>query len=134
MALTSSQLDHYRRILTARRHEIAAATVRAEAEVVDLEELSHRDVGDRANADVAREDLLQEAGRDSEQLQQIDAALARIADGSYGVCAVCGQEIKKERLDAVPWAILCVRDQEASDRKRRASGTMSGGVPSRVTL
>lgn len=133
MALTSSQLDHYRRILTARRDELASATVRAESEVPDQEELGHRDTGDRATADVAREDLLQEASRDSEQLQQIDAALARIDGGTYGACAVCGQEIPKARLDAVPWAILCVRDQEIADR-RRASRAMSGGAPSRVTL
>lgn len=133
MALTSQQLEHYRRILKARRDELAAATVRAETEVGDQEELGHRDVGDRANADVAREELLSEAGRDSEQLQQIDAALVRIGEGTYGVCAVCGEQIPQSRLDAVPWAILCVRDQEISDR-RRTIGAVSGGVPSRVTL
>lgn len=133
MALTSSQLEHYRRILTARRDELAAATVRAENEAGDQQDLSRLDVGDRANANVAREDLLQEAGRDSEQLQQIDSALIRIREGSYGLCAQCGQEIAKSRLDAVPWAGLCVRDQEISD-KRFMRGAPTGGAPSRVTL
>ncbi len=134
MALTSSQLEHYRRILTARRDELAAATVRAESEVGDQEDLSRRDVGDRANANLAREDLLQEADRDSVQLQQIDAALARIRAGSYGLCAQCGQEIAKSRLDAVPWTVLCVRDQEISDGRRSISTAATGGAPSRVTL
>lgn len=134
MALTANQLDHFRRILTARRDEIASATVRAEAQVGDQEELSHRDPGDKAAADVARDDLLREAGRDSEQLQEIDASLARIQLGTYGRCSECGREIPISRLDAVPWANLCIRDQEIADQKRHAAGVMAGGAPSRVTL
>jgi DnaK suppressor protein len=134
MALTSDQLEHYRRILTARRQELASETVRAEAEVSDQDELGTQDSGDRATADVAKDDLLQEAGRDSEQLEQIEAALARMEAGTYGFCTQCGKEIPKARLDAVPWATLCVQDQEIADQKRREAGTMSGGAPSRVTM
>jgi RNA polymerase-binding transcription factor len=132
MALTRSQVEHYRRILIARRSELAEGTARAESAVVDQDELEHLDTGDRATGDVAKEDLLQEAGRDSEQLAQIEAALAHITEGTYGICDDCGEEIPVSRLDAVPWALLCVRDQEISDKKRRADGLMSGGAPSRV--
>jgi DnaK suppressor protein len=132
MALTPSQVEHYRRILIARRSELAEGTARAESAVVDQDDLGHLDTGDRATADVAKEDLLQEAGRDSEQLWQIEAALAHIEQQTYGICDDCGQEIPVSRLDAVPWALLCVKDQEISDSKRRAAGTMSGGAPSRV--
>jgi RNA polymerase-binding protein DksA len=132
MALTPSQVEHYRQILVARRDELAAETVRAESGVADQDELGRMDYGDRASADTAKEDLLQEAGRDSEELQQIEAALRHIAAGTYGICEECGREIPVARLDAVPWALLCVRDREIADRQRRAAGTMSGGAPSRV--
>jgi RNA polymerase-binding protein DksA len=132
MALTPSQVEHYRQILVARRDELASETVRAESGVGDQDELGRMDYGDRANADTAKEDLLQEAGRDSEELQQIEAALRHIAAGTYGICEECGREIPVARLDAVPWALLCVRDQEIADGQRRAAGTMSGGAPSRV--
>jgi DnaK suppressor protein len=132
MALTLSQTEHYRQILFERRDELAKDTVRAEAEVVDQDDLIHLDYGDKATAAVAKEDLLQEAGRGSEQLQQIEKALARIAEGEYGLCSVCGRDIPQSRLDAVPWATLCVRDQEIADQQRREAGTMSGGAPSRV--
>ena len=44
------------------------------------------------------------------------ASLARMADGSYGICLHCEEEIKPKRLDAVPWTKYCIRCQEAADR------------------
>jgi DnaK suppressor protein len=41
-------------------------------------------------------------------LAEIDAALERIQDGSYGTCASCGKQIAPERLEARPWATLCI--------------------------
>ena len=41
------------------------------------------------------------------EIGQIRAALRRIADGSYGACARCGEEIAEARLDAIPWTPLC---------------------------
>jgi RNA polymerase-binding protein DksA len=43
-------------------------------------------------------------------LREIDAALQRIDDGSYGVCEVCGKPIGEERLEAMPWTRLCIDD------------------------
>lgn len=50
--------------------------------------------------------------RESQELQSIEAALARIADGSYGVCADCGEDIARARLKAYPMATRCVPCQE----------------------
>lgn len=44
-------------------------------------------------------------------LREVDTALARIEDGTYGICTRCGKEIPTERLDAVPYATLCVEDK-----------------------
>jgi DnaK suppressor protein len=43
-----------------------------------------------------------------QQLAAVDAALVRVAEGTYGVCGVCGREIALERLEAIPWAATCV--------------------------
>jgi DnaK suppressor protein len=43
-----------------------------------------------------------------ERLEQVDAALARVADGSYGVCTTCGRPIPAERLQVRPTATTCV--------------------------
>lgn len=44
-------------------------------------------------------------------LAEVDAALARMDDGTYGLCEVCGKPIAPERLQAIPWARLCIDDQ-----------------------
>lgn len=44
-----------------------------------------------------------------EQLEEIQTARARIAEGTYGTCAVCGREIPEGRLEARPWSVRCVR-------------------------
>jgi RNA polymerase-binding transcription factor DksA len=44
-----------------------------------------------------------------QQLAAVEAALTRVAQGTYGVCEVCGQRIAAERLEAIAWAATCVR-------------------------
>jgi DnaK suppressor protein len=48
-------------------------------------------------------------GTDKDALDQIDAAIERIEDGSYGQCETCGVQIPKARLDAIPYAAQCVQ-------------------------
>jgi RNA polymerase-binding protein DksA len=50
-------------------------------------------------------------------LAEIEAALKRIEDGTYGTCTNCGEQIPEERLEALPWATLCIGCQR--DRERR---------------
>jgi DnaK suppressor protein len=54
--------------------------------------------------------------RESQELQNIEAALARIADGSYGNCADCDSEIARPRLKAYPMATRCLACQEKYER------------------
>jgi DnaK suppressor protein len=48
-------------------------------------------------------------GSEENALDQIDGALKRIEDGSFGLCEECGMKIPKSRLEAIPYAALCVR-------------------------
>jgi DnaK suppressor protein len=49
-------------------------------------------------------------------LREIDAALQRIEAGTYGTCTACGKQIPPERLEAVPYATLCVEDKRRLER------------------
>jgi DnaK suppressor protein len=59
--------------------------------------------------------LIENLDRGSALLRAVRAALARIADGSYGECQRCGEEIQPKRLAAVPWAAFCLPCQERAD-------------------
>jgi RNA polymerase-binding protein DksA len=50
-------------------------------------------------------------------LAEIDAALKRIEDGTYGTCSNCGTHISEERLEALPWATLCIDCQRERERR-----------------
>jgi DnaK suppressor protein len=51
-------------------------------------------------------------------IHKVEHALARIADGSYGRCEACGKPIEAERLDALPYATLCLADARRRVRPR----------------
>jgi DnaK suppressor protein len=57
--------------------------------------------------------------RATQQLTQVEAALARIDAGTFGRCARCGRDIALDRLDALPWAAHCIECQGALDRGER---------------
>ena len=62
-----------------------------------------------------RETAIRNLDRDSNMLRQINHSLARIADGSYGVCLRCDEDISPKRLQALPWAVYCIGCQEKVD-------------------
>jgi DnaK suppressor protein len=51
-------------------------------------------------------------------MARIDKALAKIEEGTYGLCDRCGKPIEKLRLKALPYANLCIRDKQAEERVR----------------
>jgi DnaK suppressor protein len=56
--------------------------------------------------------------RADQQLALIDAALARLDEGTFGTCVRCGRPIAAERLEALPWAPRCIDCQRLADRER----------------
>jgi DnaK suppressor protein len=57
--------------------------------------------------------------RAAQQLELVDAALARLGDGMFGTCLRCGKAIAPARLEALPWAAHCIDCQAMVDRGRR---------------
>lgn len=72
-------------------------------------------LGDLATATYDREldEGLEEGAQQT--LDDIDLALRKLDEGSYGVCEVCGEPIGADRLSAIPWARLCIDDQRRRD-------------------
>lgn len=103
-----------------RRVEHALATLRDEHsgslddEVAEVAATSDSPLANSATAMLGREIDYTLGENSGELLAQIDAALQRIADGTYGTCLHCGRPIVRERLETTPWAALCI------DCKRQA--------------
>jgi DnaK suppressor protein len=85
------------------------------------DETAELSVADNHPGDVGTETFDRELDEGLEEgatrrVEQIDAALARIEDGTFGTCTACGKPIPEERLRAVPWAPLCIDDQRKQER------------------
>src|SRR5215813_1407360 len=76
---------------------------------------SARDVGDQALMDLDRELGISLMEMRNRRRQAIDEALTRLSEGTYGICAECGVEISEKRLEAVPFAKLCVECQSKQE-------------------
>lgn len=50
-------------------------------------------------------------------LTEIEQALERLDNGTYGKCVVCGEPIPEKRLEAIPWAARCVKDEEQLEQR-----------------
>jgi len=73
------------------------------------------DIVDRANNAYNREFMFSLSDTERQMLVQIDGAIDRLDEGTYGMCGHCGLEIPKARLRAVPWAEFCVDCQERAE-------------------
>ena len=122
--MTSIDTEQFRDALLdeRRRVEHALATLRDEHhgslddEVEEVAGTTDNHLAETASATLGRE-IDYTLGDNAEQvIAEIDAALKRIEDGTYGTCTNCGREIPVQRLEANPWASLCI------DCKRRAEG------------
>ena len=83
------------------------------------------DAGDESVARMATDLHLQEASRDLEELRDIEGALQRIADDSYGDCEQCGIEIGYPRLEVQPTAVRCIECQAVWEKTHASKSTPS---------
>ncbi len=82
-----------------------------------LEDIDPKDLADIAADDLDKKTLEILGSKDVNRLNLIDAALSRIENGRYGICMQCGKKIPKERLEAIPYALLCVECKSREEKK-----------------
>jgi DnaK suppressor protein len=116
--LTAQQIATLKKRLEDERQRILT---RGESHVADAVGLDGRfaEEMDEASRDQEAGLLLQLADNDRELVDQIDAALARIDDGSYGISEDSGEPIGFPRLQAQPWARYSAADQEQLEHEQR---------------
>lgn len=122
-----TRLDEERDRLERLRDDFVAEGLTSESEDESLGELSSVD---QHQADVGTETFNRE--RDLSILEGVQAELAdvehalhRLDEGTYGTCEACGRPIDDGRLEAVPAARFCLEDQATAEREVRAPGAKS---------
>jgi DnaK suppressor protein len=121
----SVDTQRFRTILIEERERVAAAIQHLkddhsgtiDEEVEEISGTADNHLGDTATVTLDREIDYTLEENSGEVLAAIEAALARIEDGSYGTCARCGKEIPEERLEARPWSLLCIDDQRKEEQR-----------------
>lgn len=104
MEKNQERYDTYEKILRDRQRELESRLNRID---VDLGRTKEQDSDDRAT-ESENDEVLEGLGQAGQaELRAIRAALDRIDNGTYGLCARCGEPISPERLAAVPYAPLC---------------------------
>jgi len=110
--LTRTEIQRYKTVLLAKREEIIG-NVRTmlhqslRRETGDLSNIP-KDITDAGTDDVEIENILGLMDSERKLLEQINEALQRIEDGTYGICEGGGELIPRNRLEAIPWAKFCV--------------------------
>ena len=116
--MSERQKAYFRAKLLAWKDDIIRQT-RETIEGLNSESSQHADLADRATSETDRALELRARDRQRKLVSKINAALARIEDGSYGYCEETGEPINLRRLDARPIATLSIEAQERHERRER---------------
>ena len=84
-----------------------------------MEGMDPKDLADVASDDIDRKMIEAIGTQDLKRLKAIDSALTRIQQGKYGRCIKCGKPIPQSRLDAIPYALMCIDCKSADERRNR---------------
>ena len=122
-ALTKKELKKFQELLEEKRKAVlerARQMLSVENMALDTNDLP--DEMDLASSEYLQSFTFRLRGREKSFLDKIEKALARIDDGTFGICEECGEEISVKRLEARPETTLCIRCKEDQERAEKDYG------------
>jgi len=122
MPLPKAELQRFKSLLDEKRAQIVANAQSTLAEDMALDANDLPDEMDLASSEYLQSFQFRLRGREKVFLEKIDRALVKIAQGDFGVCDECGEEISIKRLEARPETTLCIRCKEDQERAEKDFG------------
>jgi DnaK suppressor protein len=124
MPLSPDQIAKSREVLLEKRAALVNQVAQLQKEAVDSTEATENSKTPISSAENASDTFDQDFAfmsmeSEEELLRKVDRALLRIREKSYGTCEECEKPINGERLEALPWATMCVKCQELEERGLR---------------
>jgi RNA polymerase-binding protein DksA len=110
--------EHYRELLLDERRRVTEAIEYLHAENAGSmdEEIPETGMADTATVTIDRELDYSLEENSAHVLREIEAALGRIDNGTFGTCTRCGKPIGEERLEAMPYVTLCIECKRLEER------------------
>jgi RNA polymerase-binding protein DksA len=106
--------------LLALKAEIVSNLIASNEDFKEIVEgMDPKDVADIASDDIDRKMIEALGTQELKRLKLIDSALTRIQQGKYGLCVKCGKRIPQDRLEAIPYALMCIDCKTAEERRNR---------------
>ncbi|WP_041611050.1 TraR/DksA family transcriptional regulator [Treponema primitia] len=106
--------------LTALKTEIVSNLIASNEDFKEIVEgMDPKDLADIASDDIDRKMIEAIGSQELKRLKLIDSALTRIQQGKYGLCVKCGKRIPQDRLEAIPYALMCIECKTAEERRNR---------------
>lgn len=120
--MNKAQLKKFRALLELKREELVRKAKQTLDEDMTLDVNDLPDEMDLASSEYLQSFTFRLRGREKSFLDKINKAIAKIDDGSFGVCEECGEEISVKRLEARPETTLCIRCKEDQERLEKDFG------------
>ena len=120
--MNKTQQKKFRELLESKRREIIRRAQQTLDEDMALDANDLPDEMDLASSEYLQSFTFRLRGREKVFLDKIQKAIAKIDDGSFGVCDECGEKISVKRLEARPETTLCIRCKEDQERVEKDFG------------
>jgi len=114
--MDKKKAEIYRKRLLAKQEELLRLVSKSEQDGRQADGEPTQDIADKAANSYTKEFLFHQSDDHRRMLQLVTEALARLQNGSYGLCVECHEEVQQKRLDAVPWARHCIECQEKQEK------------------
>jgi DnaK suppressor protein len=131
--MEQGNVERLRQKLEFQRLETLQFLRRLEQKAQSLDAEATQDRADRCVISLSKESLFERSSQRRIVLRLIEAALKRIAEGTFGICVGCGHEIQDQRLQALPWTQFCLRCQGELQEKIGASLSTKTPIPATAT-
>jgi RNA polymerase-binding protein DksA len=113
-------IDKMEKSLTALKTEIVSNLMANNEDFKEIVEgMDPKDLADIASDDIDRKMIEAIGSQELKRLKLIESALTRIQQGKYGLCIKCGKRIPQDRLEAIPYALMCIDCKTTEERRNR---------------
>ncbi|MDH7500316.1 MAG: TraR/DksA family transcriptional regulator [candidate division NC10 bacterium] len=114
--MNSAQLEKFRKKLLEKRRELLKGVQTSSSSSMETGSDGIQDIADQASSAYTKEFLLSVGDEERRVLKQIEIALQKIKEGIYGQCEACKSPISLKRLEAIPFAQLCISCKEKEEK------------------